>query len=247
MSESPVELQCSGSHPSCTRCLQKGYACEYRGNNDSSTRRQSDARGKRERSARATDPEKVAVLAPESDTSSCTQPDEGSCLLMLELSSMDQDADSFDLHMSYTDSHCDDIDHQSPATAEYDYQRTARASPQPATVGNCYDQVPYYHTLMMSRFCLQYPQQTHYVATHHHIVADSIHAPMPVRGISYTPFLGALDPMCPSARYFDSQRIHMGEDVVIDFFTRSRTSPQIALGQVPPVPPLEAPVEADVR
>ena len=164
-----------------------------------------------------------------------------------ELSFADVEANTFQPTASSADFDSHYEDPQYSIAAQYEYERAIEAYGESAAVPDYYDQVPYtvahdaqvYHPRDVSQ------SQIYHEATDHHSAASSVHAPRPVRCTSSPSFLSPEERIGAFATSFDSQGPQQSDAMLLHLATAGEATPQIALPQVPPMAPTEAPTEGN--
>ncbi|KAI1785059.1 hypothetical protein LXA43DRAFT_169490 [Ganoderma leucocontextum] len=227
------KAKCSGSRPACTRCLARGYVCEYVEEEKRTTvQNASRARHQRAHSECSSEPAETADSMSDCDSSDYIQPKEEPGLSTPELSFADVDAHS---PIGYHP-HGDDVHYPLAVPYEYD-SAAADAYHEPAAVGDYYAHSPYAESYFSPG---SGPSQMYHEATDPHSAATSVHAPRPVRCTGSPTFLtpeeqmGAFAAMPSDA---DTQGLqHPHDPMLISLAAADEAAPQMSLSQVPLIP-----------
>ena len=192
----PLPLQCSGSRPACTRCIARGYVCEYVEEEKRTTPQNAGRTTRRQRahSECSSEPAETADSLSDCDSSDYVQPKEEPGLSTPELSFADTDAHSHSPSgYHHPHSHGDDAHYSSLAVAAaYEYESAAAdAYHEPAAIGEYYAHSPYaeggYFSPPVGVGSGSAAQMYHEATDPH--AAASVHAPRPVRCTGSPTFL----------------------------------------------------------
>ncbi|KAI0699147.1 hypothetical protein C8T65DRAFT_697716 [Cerioporus squamosus] len=252
------KAKCSGARPACTRCLARGYICEYVEEDKQESKlekRVSVSRQHRHRQGSTSSSESADASYSVSDCESYGYPQHK----LEEPSTPDllyPDIDrSYESTSSPTDyaSHWDES--QYTMAASYGYEHPAAESyGEPAHMAEYYEQPSYAVAVAEDAHAYQHHDASplyHEVPDRHPAAATSVHAPRPVRCTGSPTFLSPEERMSAFAVPEGAQGMHglqgMEEiehnSMLISLASGAEAAPQIALPQVPPMAPTEPALE----
>ena len=262
-----VSIQCSGTRPACTRCLARGYICEYveEDKQDSKTeKRPSVSHQHRERQSSTSSSESADASYSVSDCESFGYPqhklEEPSTphLLYADPERSYQSAASSAEYGSHWD------ESQYSVVANYGYEHPTEAYAEVAPVADYYEQPSYPVADDAHAYHQQDASSMYHEVSEPHpaaVATTSVHAPRPVRCTGSPTFLspeqrmGAFpvpaDPQGMPGMQDAQVGMQRMEDIqhnamLISLGSVAETAPQIAIPQVPPMAPTEPALEETV-
>nr|VWO96403.1 Zn(2)-C6 fungal-type domain-containing protein [Ganoderma boninense] len=195
------KAKCSGSRPACSRCIARGYVCEYV-EEEKRTAPQNAARARRQRahSECSSEPAETADSLSDCDSSDYVQPKEEPGLSTPELSFAEPDMHAHAHSHSPVGYHPHHHDaHYGSLAAAYEYDGAvgdAYAGHEPAAaLGEYYEHAAYadgpaaYFASAPVGVGAGSAAQMYHEATDPHGAAASVHAPRPVRCTGSPAFL----------------------------------------------------------
>ncbi|TFK84929.1 hypothetical protein K466DRAFT_495705 [Polyporus arcularius HHB13444] len=250
------KAKCSGTRPACTRCLARGYICEYveEEKQDSKPEKRTSvsiSRQHRHRQGSTSSSVSADASYSISDCESFGYPQyklEEPSTPDLLYPDIDRSYESTSSPPDYT-SHWDDS--QYSMAASYGYEHPAESYPESAHMAEYYEQPSYVAEDAHAYHHHDASPMYHEVPEHHPAAAASVHAPRPVRCTGSPTFLSPQERMgafpVPEGAHGMHGMQGMEEiahnSMLLSLASGAEPAPQIALPQVPPMAPTEPALE----
>ncbi|KAI0674712.1 hypothetical protein C8Q78DRAFT_613581 [Trametes maxima] len=260
------KAKCSGDHPACTRCLARGYICEYVDEEKGPAHGAETSRHSRPRDSSEDISDDSKESSPEADYPPCTAAPQLAAPRPLKV----EEPDLAPPDLLYYDSATATASGSSspstaygspwddtffPAEASYGFHSPASDPYDQCGVADFYEPPPPPSYTMDPEMHAYQPHQPSPTYFHHPALAiagappsAAVHAPRPVRCTGSPSFLApeerppVFSSSSPSSLGCEAQMFaHSGDDMLIDLCSPAEPAPQIAIPQLPPMPSAHTP------